>query len=155
MIKVLGKGVQIEGRLIRIAHIDGDMYNSPEDPEAMLHALRRCGTRIDIFTFLQKPPEAQPRYTYRMEWDNLAVLPVITFDHWWAHQIRSIVRNRARQAEKKGVVFREVTLGDSLAQGICEIYNECPTRRGKRFPHYGMSLGRSREYAGTSPIRSP
>ena len=89
-----------------------------------------------------------------MEWDNLAVLPVTTYDHWWKHQINSFPRNRARQAEKKGVVLREVPYGDELLKGICQVYNEVPVRQGKRFPHYGMTLERVREYAGTFLDRS-
>ncbi len=110
--------------------------------------------RFDLFTFTQKLPHTSPKYGYPMEWDNLAVLSVSTFDHWWTHQIRSFPRNRARQAEKKGVVLKEVPFGDALVRGICEIYNECPIRQGKRFPHYGMSLERAREYAGTFLDRS-
>jgi hypothetical protein len=89
-----------------------------------------------------------------MEWDNLAVLPISTFDHWWNQQIRSYPRNRARQAEKKGVALREVSFGPVLLVGIRGIYNECPIRQGKRFPHYGMSPERVREYAGTYLDRS-
>lgn len=154
MIKVCGKDIKIKGRFLRIAHLDGDKYTFPDNPEAMLDGLRKCGRRIDLFTFLQKLPETSRRYDYPMEWDNLAVLPVSTFDHWWKHQINSYPRNRARQAEKKGVVFREVPFGDELLQGICEIYNEVPIRQGKRFPHHGMTLERAREYAGTYLDRS-
>jgi hypothetical protein len=89
-----------------------------------------------------------------MEWDNLAVLPVSTFDHWWMHQIRSLPRNRARQAEKKGVVLREVPVDEALFRGIVEIYNECPIRQGKRFPYYGMNLDGARLYASTFLDRS-
>ena len=154
MINVCGKDIKVEGKLIRIAHLDGDKYTFPDDPEALLTALRSCGTRIDLFTFLQRLPETSPKYRYPMEWDNLAALPVSTFDHWWTHQIRSFPRNRARQAEKKGVTFREVPFGEELLKGICEIYNECPIRLGKHFPHYGMSIERAREYAGTFLDRS-
>ena len=154
MITVCGKDIKIEGRLIRVARPEGDKYNCPDDPEAMLSGLRKCGTRIDLFTFIQKVPESSPKYGYPMEWDNLAVLPVSTFDHWWNHQIRSFPRNRARQAEKKGVVLREVPFGDTLIKGICGIYNECPVRQGKRFAHYGMTPERAREYAGTFLDRS-
>jgi len=120
----------------------------------MIESLRKCGDRIDLFTFLQKVSETSPKYGYPMEWDNLAVLPVSTFDHWWTQQIRSFPRNRARQAEKKGVVLREVPADEKLFRGIVEIYNECPIRQGKRFPHYGMSLESTRTYASTFLDRS-
>jgi hypothetical protein len=153
-VKICGKDIKVDGRLIRIARLDGEKFTFPDDPEAVLDGLRKCGTRIDLFTFLQRLPETSPKYAYPMEWDNLAVLPVSTFDHWWTHQLRSFPRNRARQAEKKGVVLREVPFDDALLKGICEIYNESPIRQGRRFPHYGMNLEKAREYAGTFLDRS-
>lgn len=154
MIRICDKDVRIKGRLLRIAYLDGEKYVSPDDPEEMIAGLRRAGTRVDIFTFLQPLPDTAPKYSYPMEVDNLAVLPVSTFDHWFNHQIRSYPRNRARQAEKRGVVLREVPFGDDLLRGICEIYNECPMRQGKPFPYYGMTLDQAREYAKTFPESS-
>lgn len=154
MIKVCGKDVRIDGRFIRIAQLDGDKYNSPADPEALLATLRAMDQRIDLFTFLQPPPDTAPKYSYPMEWDNLAVLKVSTYEQWWSQQIASTVRNRARQAGKRGVTFRIVPFGEDLLNGICDIYNEAPVRLGKRFPHYGMTLERAREYAGTYLDRS-
>jgi hypothetical protein len=152
--KVCGKDVNIRGRLVRIARLDGDKYTFPENPEEFLAQLRQRRTRIDIFTFLQKLPETSPRYAYPFEIDNLAVLPVTTFENWWNNQIRSYPRNRARQAGKRGVVMREVPYGEELIKGICGIYNETPVRQGKKFPHYGMTLKRARQYASTFLDRS-
>jgi len=140
--------------MLRIARFDGDKYTFPDDPEAVLNALRKCTTRIDLFTFLQKLPEIAPKYAYPMEWDNLAVLPVSNFETWWTKQVDNKTRNMARKAEKKGVTLREVPFDDALLKGICEIYNECPIRQGRPFPHYGMSFERMREYAGTFLERS-
>lgn len=151
---ICGKGIQAQGRLIRIAKIDGEKYNFPDDPELIINGLKRSGSGIDIFTFLQKFPETEPKHAYLMELDNLAVLPVSTFDHWWNHQIRSFPRNRARQAEKKGVVLHEVPVDEALFRGIVEIYNECPVRQGKRFPYFGMTLDEARPYASTFLDRS-
>jgi len=147
--KVCGKDIRVRGRLIRIAQLEGDKYEFLDDPEAMLEELRGSGARIDLFTFMQRLSEPSPKYAYPMEWDNLAVLPVSTFDYWLTQQIRFAPRGRLHQAEKKGVKVREVHFDDALVKGVCEIYNECPMRQGKRFPHYGMGLERAREYAGT------
>jgi hypothetical protein len=84
-----------------------------------------------------------------MEWDNFAALPVTTFDHWWTQVLGFKGRNKAKQAEKKGVKVREIPFDDVLIHGIWQIYNETPIRQGKRFPHYGMSLEKVRPYAGT------
>jgi hypothetical protein len=84
-----------------------------------------------------------------MEWDNFAALPISTFDNWWMKTLGFKARNKAKQAEKKGVTLREVPFDDALLHGICAIYNEVPIRQGRRFPHYGMTVERAREYAGT------
>jgi hypothetical protein len=153
-LRVCGKDIKVAGRFIRVAGLDGEKYVFPDDPQAMCEGLRMTGARIDLFTFLQRLPDTAPKYPYHLEWDNLAVLPVSTFDQWWNHQLRTYPRNRARQAEKKGVVLKEVAYGEALLEGICKIYNESPIRQGKRFPHFGMTLEHAREYAGTFPDRS-
>jgi hypothetical protein len=79
-------------------------------------------------------------HPYSYEWDNFAVLPISTFDQWWSQQIGFKARNKAKQAEKKGIVIREVPFDDSLVRGIWEIYNEVPVRQGRRFHHYGKSV---------------
>jgi hypothetical protein len=154
LIRVCGKDVRIRGRFLRVAHLDGEKYVFPDAPQAFIEGLRRSGTRVDLFTFLQPLTDNVPKYSYPVEWDNLAVLPVSTFEHWWNQQIRSYPRNRARQAEKRGAELREVPFGDTLLRGICGIYNECPVRQGKPFPYYGMTLDEARRYAETFPDRS-
>ncbi len=152
--KVCGKEIRIQGRLIRIARLDGDKYQFLDDPEPVVDGLRKCGTRIDLFTFMQKLPETSPKYRYPMEWDNLAVLPVSTFDHWWTQQIGFKARNKAKQAQKKGVTLREVRFDHALIRGIWEIYNECPVRQGKPFRHYGKNIQAVREEEATFPDSS-
>jgi hypothetical protein len=137
---VCGREIKVQGRLLRIARLEGDKHRFLDDPDRVVHGLRNCGTRIDLFTFMQRLPDTSPKHAYPMEWDNLAVLQVSTFDHWWNHQIRSYPRNRARQAEKRGVVLREVPFDDRLVQGIWEIYNECRVRGARLFPHYGKDI---------------
>ncbi len=140
MISLCGRDIRIKGRLLRVARLDADKYHFLDDPEPVLEGLRKCGTRVDLFTFMQKLPESSPKYAYPMEWDNFAALPVTTFDHWFMKQIRSFPRNRARQAEKKGVTLREVPFNDSLVRGIWDIYNESSVRQGKRNAHFGKDI---------------
>lgn len=137
--KVCGKNIKVDGRLLRIGRLDADKYYFLDDPEPVLQALRTAEQRVDLFTFMQKLPDSAPKFRYPMEVDNFAGLAISTFDHWWTKQIGFKARNKAKQAEKKGVVIREVPLDAQLARGIWEIYNECPIRQGRRFPHYGKS----------------
>src|SRR5260370_6041375 len=139
----------VKGGMCRIAHLDADDYKFLNDPEPVLVELRKPNMRIDLFTFLQKLPETSPKYPYPYEMDNLAVLPISTFEQWWTNQIGFKARNKAKQAEKKGVVVREAPFDEALVRGIWEIYNECPVRQERLFPHYGKSLEAVREMSAT------
>ena len=151
---VCGKEINIRGSLIRIAYPELDKYELLTDPQVLLAGLRKSGTRIDLFTFMQIMPETSPKFAYPMEWDNLAVLRVSTFDQWWNHQIRSDARNRARQAEKKGVMIREVPFDEALVQGMWEVYNESSIRQGKPNVHYGKDIQTVRAAEATFLDRS-
>jgi hypothetical protein len=140
--------VLVRGRLCRVAEVEGEGYKFLADPNAGIAALKNSG-RADVFTFLQEPPETEPQYPYYFEWDNFAVLPISTFDQWWSKQIGFKARNKAKQAEKKGIVIREAPFDDALVRGIWEIYNEVPVRQGRRFPHYGKSLEAVRAMSAT------
>jgi hypothetical protein len=152
--EICGKELRTSGRLVRIGFIDGEGYQFLEDPKAALEALRKSGARIDLFTFIQKLSDISPKYSYPMEWDNFAALPVSTFDNWLKHQIDFKVRNKVRKAEKNGVVAREVPFDDAYVQGIHAIYNESPIRQGKAFWHFGKDLGTVRKMNATFMNRS-
>lgn len=135
-----GRKIVVSGTALRIARIDGDSYRFIDDPEPILTDLGRCGSRVDLFTFMQRLANTSSQFKYPMDWDNLAVLEVECFDHWWNEQIGFKARNKAKQAEKKGVLLREIPFDESLARGIWEIYNESPIRQGRKFFNYGKTL---------------
>lgn len=137
LIKICERRIKVRGRLIRIACLDGDKYLFLDDPVPIIDGLRKSRARVDLFTFIQRLPETSPKYAYPMEWDNFAALPITTFDHWWTQQIGFKARNKAKQAEKKGVVVREVPLDDTLVKGMHEVYSESAVRQGRRNAHYG------------------
>lgn len=141
--------IRIEGNIVRVGKIDGDKFKFLDDPEPTIESLRRSKSRPDIFTFMQGLKDGTPRYSYPMEWDNLAVLQISTFEHWWNETIGFKARNKAKQAEKKGIVIREVPFDDALVKGIWEIYNESPVRQGRRFPHYGRTIESVRQVSAT------
>lgn len=134
---ICGREIRITGQFVRTAKLDADKYQFLSDPVPLIEGLRKCGEHIDLFTFMQPVTETSPKYNYPMEWDNMAVLPITSFDNWWNKQLGFKARNKAKQAEKRGVVIREVPFDEALARGIHEIYNETPVRQGRKFPHYG------------------
>ncbi|HLQ77205.1 MAG TPA: hypothetical protein VK210_07610, partial [Terriglobia bacterium] len=132
-----------------VGRLDAEKYQFLDDPQPVLDGLRKSGTRVDLFTFMQRLPESEPKFRYPMEWDNFAALPISTFDHWRTQQIGFKARNKAKQAEKKGVTLREVPFDDALVKGIWEIYNECPVRQGRPFTHYGKDIETVRKEEAT------
>lgn len=146
--EVCGKQIRTSGKLIRMASLDVEGYEFLESPEAALRTLRNSEKRIDLFTFIQKLSDKSPKYSYPMEWDNMAALPISSFDGWMKHQIDFKTRNKVRKAEKSGVVIREVALDEAFLRGITAIYNECPLRQGKPFWHYGKNIEAVRKMMG-------
>jgi hypothetical protein len=151
---VCGNDVKVQGRFVRIGSVAAEGFEYLENSEETLRQLQKSGSGMDLFTFMQPLPRTTPEYRFPMELDNLAVLPISTFDHWWNKQIDGKTRNMVRRAEKKGVVVREVPFDDALVTGIWEIYNECPVRQGRNFPHYGKDIEAVRKMSATFPDSS-
>jgi hypothetical protein len=154
VLTVCGKQIVVRGVLVRVALLDGEGFQFFEEPEQAVKGLLKSGQRIDLFTFIQRISESHPKYGLPVEWDNMAVLPVSSFDHWISKQINFKVRNKVRKAIKAGVVTREVPLDDALIQGISAIYNESPVRQGKKFRHYRKDLESLRRMKETFLERS-
>jgi hypothetical protein len=144
-----GLELNIKGSLLRVGKLAAEGFEFVESPEETMAELKRSGKRVDIFTFVQRLPHTSPEYSYPSEPDNVAALPVSTFDEWWNHQIDGKTRNMVRRAEKKGIIVKEVPFDDDLARGIQEIYNETPVRQGRQFPHYGKDFETVRRMSAT------
>jgi hypothetical protein len=149
-----GTEIRMQGQLVRTARIEGDKYEFIDNPDGLISQLRTCGERIDLFTFMQRASEVDPKYPYPMEWDNLAAVRISTFDNWWTRQVDAKTRNMVRKAQKKGVEIRETAFDDDFVRGISQIYNEVPIRQGRRFRHYGKSIDEVRKEEGTFQDRS-
>lgn len=147
--EVESKEVEISGRFLRVGRLAAEGFEFAAEPRTLLAELRKARARMDLFTFIQKLPATTPAWEFPVEWDNIAAMPTSTFEHWWAHQIDSKTHNMVRRAEKKGLMFREVPFDDALVKGIWEIYNECPVRQGRPFPHYGKDIEAVRAMSAT------
>ena len=137
--QINGKEIVIEGALPRIARLGQEWYEDVEDPEMLLESLQKEKPVPDILTFWQRLPEMKPKYSYRMEPDPVAALPITTYSNWWDKQLDRSARNKIRKAHKKGVVIRLTDFDDKLVQGITSIFNETPIRQGRHFLHYGKN----------------
>ena len=133
-------GIYIVGRFLKTARIKNEFINDVEDPEAVIGELKKQNSGADLFTFWQRYPETEPKFSYHREWDNWAVLPITSYEDWFQHQINNKVRAKVRKAPKMGVEIKIVPLTDEYISGVTRIFNETPSRQGRRFAHYGKSF---------------
>ncbi len=155
-LQLCGRAITVSGRLLKTAAIYNEFYGSEEltDPASLIAALRQVQPRADIFTFTQKIPDTEPKFSYYHELDNVAAIQIKTFDHWWNQQINSNDRKNIRRAAKRGVEVRSTPWNDDLVRGIVAIYNETPVRQGKHFLHYGDDFATVKRDTATYADRS-
>lgn len=140
-VDLLGQTYEIRRGPVTVLALEDEWYEDVRDPAAVIERLREHPAVCpDIFTFWQRVPDIEPKYSYHREWDEIAVLPITSYDHWWNDQIKSRVRSQIRKAEKEGVVVRETTFDDEFVRGMTAIFNEAPVRQGRPFWHYGKDL---------------
>lgn len=132
--------IVIYGKLLKIAEVKDEWYAGNTIPQRIVDNIQNSRLNVDIFTFMQKPPDIEPRYEYYMEWDNVAAICLESFEHWWNKQIPKQTRNHVRRAEKSGIVVKVARFDDEMVQGISKIYNESPIRQGKPFKHYKKDI---------------
>jgi hypothetical protein len=126
---------------VTVVGLEDEWYEDVRDPDSVINILaNNPGFKPDIFTFWQRLPEIEPRYSFHTEWEEIAVLPIQSYEHWWKHQIKSRVRNLIRKAEKEGVEVRETAYDDEFVRGMTAIFNESPVRQGRRFWHFGKDF---------------
>src|ERR1017187_9201974 len=78
-----GRTFVTEGGWVKTAFIRDEHYTLEkplEDPAAAIAELKKSGLRADVLRFLQRPPDLQPKFSYPMEWDNYAAVPITTFE---------------------------------------------------------------------------
>ena len=142
--EINGEKIMIEGTLLRVAKPHAcpqqEWFEDVENPEMLIDALRKSKHRPDILTFWQRLPDTEPKYSYPMELDSIAALPIKSYSFWWEKQIDRKARNKVRKAQKNGVIVRPATFDDRFIEGITSIFNETPIRQGRHYLHYGKDF---------------
>lgn len=146
--EINGQRFIIEGKIPRIARPEQEWFEDVEDPEMVIDVFRKAERIPDILTFWQRLPETKPKYSYNMERDSIAALPIKSYSFWWDKQIDSAARNKVRKAQKNGIVVRLTSFDDALVQGVTSIFNETPIRQGRRFLHYGKDFNTIKQQFG-------
>ncbi|MGA3199226.1 MAG: hypothetical protein ABSD89_07440 [Halobacteriota archaeon] len=152
-----GKTVLTTGKWLEIAAFQDEELIEGEtiaDPESFVSQLKDTGLNADIFTFSQKLPASTPMYTYHLEWDNLAIIPIATFSDWWDKRVESSVRRAVKKAAKLGVVVEVAEFDDAFVEGIVGINNETPIRQGRAFWHFQKSFDAVKSENSTYPGRN-
>jgi len=139
-IEIGGQQFTVTGGAARVASLDDEWYEDVKNPDHVIQTLKSSGLKADIFTFWQRLPDLEPRYSFYRESESIAVLPVKGYDHWFNNQISSRLRGQIRKATKDGLEVRETVYDDDFVRGMTEIYNETPVRQGRRFWHYGKDF---------------
>jgi len=138
--EVDGKRILIEGEIPRIARLEQEWYEDVEDPRTLINQLCKSEPRPDILTFWQRLPDTEPKYSYPMELDSIAALPIESYSLWWEKQIDRKARNKIRKAQKNGLIVKPATFDDRFVRGITSIFNETPIRQGRHYLHYGKDF---------------
>lgn len=140
---IADRTIIVNGRMLKIAAVRDEGVVEGEvvsDPDRFVSQLKQSRLKADVFTFAEKLPHLEPRFRCYYEWDNIAAIPISTFDVWWKKQIKDKTRNMVRKAQKCGLAVRVVAFDDTLVRQIMEIYNESPIRQGRPFWHYGKDF---------------
>jgi hypothetical protein len=143
-LQVNGTNILVRGRWLKVASVHDEAWLEAEleDPELCIKRLKekKAGAfRADIFIFTQKIPAITPKYSYPLEWESVAAIPLTTFQNWW-EKLPQESRKNVRRSQKRGVVVKVKNFDDDLIRGIMEVNNDSPVRQGRRFTHYGKTF---------------
>jgi hypothetical protein len=152
VVEVNGKKLIAKGTWLRTATIRSEemMENELDDPELYIRELKAGGNRVlkaDIFTFPQKIPATQPKYSYPMERESIAAVHLISFNEWWEN-LPQETRKNVRRSQKRGVTIVVKEFVDDLIQGIRKVNDESPLRQGMPNAYFGRSSEETRKLYG-------
>jgi hypothetical protein len=155
--QVDGHTVIATGKWVKTARVHDEEWTSGQivkAPADFIARVKEQGLKADVFTFAQKVPDSEPKYPGYYEMDNVAVVPLTTYEDWWEKRIPQESRKNVRRAARRGVTVKAVELDDELIRGITEIYNETPIRQGVPFGHFGKNFDTVKKEASTLMDRS-
>jgi hypothetical protein len=149
--------VIVKGGILKVAEVFDEYWLEARrlpDPLEVVKHCRLARPKPDIFTFAQRVPDTMRRYEFATAWDNVAVIPLSSYDEWFGKQITSATRRNIRAAQNRGVAVNVSAFNEWYVRGIMAIYNETPIRQGRRFWHYGKDFETVRADNGTYADRS-
>jgi len=99
---------------------------------------------VDLFVFVHRtflhPISTDTRYPFSSDFEDIAVMKIISYEDWWIKTIRKKERQSVKKAVKSGVEVRKVEVNETFFRDLQAMYNETPFRQGRRYKHYGKNL---------------
>jgi hypothetical protein len=138
-VQVQGMSVLVSGTWLKVASLF-DEGETVKDPESFCRDLAAAASETDIFKFVQQIPDTSRRYSFPFETDNVAAIPITTYDEWFSKQIETDVKQNIKKSAKRGVEVRVAQFDDEFVRGVVDIFNESPIRQGRPFWHYGKDF---------------
>jgi hypothetical protein len=137
------------GKWLRIARVRGEEMKEREigPPELYLETLRSDKERklkADIFSFTQKLPSIQPKYSYPMEGESIAAISLVSYKEWW-EGLPQETRKNVRRSQKRGVTIRVKEFDDELIDGIRAVNDDSPMRQGMKNAYYKLTSEETRD----------
>lgn len=126
--------IVMTGRFLRTGFIKGEGWLDPSQvgaPERIIDELRQRKAPIDLFRFQQQLPDVQQKYGYHVEWEDIAAIPLTSFEDWWENRASQVTRKNVRRSVKRGIEVRHVDFDDRLIESITRINNDTPFRTGE------------------------
>lgn len=145
-LQIAGQTFSISRGLVTVVRLEDEGFYEVKDPEGVIETLRsHRSLGADIFTFCQRLPNIEPRFSDHCEPESFAAIEIQTYDHWWTKQIERATRNQIRKGQKLGLEIRECEYDDEFVRGMTSIFNETPIRQCRRFWHYGKDVATVKE----------
>lgn len=147
---IAGIEFKVTGRVMTVARPRFEWNTDVNNPDEIVEGLRARSQRIDLLTFAQRLPHSRPQFlSYYWEWDNVAAIPISTYENWLEHQLHRNPRNKLKKAQKLGLEVRIVPFDDELIEGIKAIQDDVPIRQGRPYSHYRETPEKIRKGYGT------
>ena len=128
---IANKEIVVNGKLFRTAKLRHEWCDFFEEPIAAIDEFKHGTPVADVLTFVPEVYGAQCAYPLQKEIASVAVLTFTNYKTWWDN-MGFKARNKTRKAQKAGVELRMDALTDDFAKGVENIYNESPTRQGRK-----------------------
>ena len=102
--------LMIRGKIIKIASIQGENWteiNFVNNYHELVKLALESNIKADIFTFAQKIPNVKPMHNFFFKFDNIAAIPLTTYQNW-LNSVSSGMRKDLKRSKKHRIYVKVV-----------------------------------------------